>query len=376
MVMRLLKLWIIAGCMAVTTGVWAAAGTVQVVLGQARIIQSTGQERAAIKGDQVYTGDTITTAASGQVQVRMIDDARLWVRPNSRLLIEQYPADAAAAQEPRAQTATRLLEGGLRAATGAIGQRSPDKVRLSTPNAVIGIRGTELELAFFPARMADALQTPAGTYHRVYEGRTRVSAPGTPPLDVLAGQAVFVSLKPGEPPRVLPQIPPFLNLPDGPVASPVRADTAAAARSLKIGLRMASPMADGAVVTSSAGAPASGRAGAGSGAGRAAWGVIEPDHAAGHLDGHQWARLLAVGGAANHCFEQRAARIGSSADTGRHRPLRCGAPCWPAAWYWCWPAMPYRPGHCRACNGWSGGCTTPASPGGPPPWPKTRPMNG
>jgi hypothetical protein len=255
MVMRLLKLWIIAGCMILTTGAWAAAGTVQVVLGQARIIQSTGQERAAIKGDQVYTGDTITTATSGQVQLRMIDDARLWVRPNSRLLIEQYPGDAAAAQEPRAQTATRLLEGGCAQATGAIGQRSPDKIRLSTPNAVIGIRGTELELAFFPARMADALQTPAGTYHRVYEGRTRVSAPGTPPLDVLAGQAVFVSLKPGEPPRVLPQIPPFLNLPDGPVASPVRAEAATAARSLKIGLRMASPMADGAVVTSSAGAP-------------------------------------------------------------------------------------------------------------------------
>ncbi|NBO77305.1 MAG: hypothetical protein EBV28_09990 [Betaproteobacteria bacterium] len=251
------RLWILGLLLALPGLAWAAAGTVQVVLGQARIIQSTGQERAAIKGDQVYTGDTITTGASGQVQLRMIDDARMWVRPNSRLLIEQYPADAAAAQEPRAQTATRLIEGGLRAATGAIGQRSPDKVRLSTPNAVIGIRGTELELVFFPDRLAEALQTPAGTYHRVYEGRTRLTTPGSVALDVLAGQAVFVSLKPGEAPRVLPQIPPFLNLPDGPVGNPParEATQAAAARSLKIGLRMASPTADGAVVVSSAGAP-------------------------------------------------------------------------------------------------------------------------
>lgn len=251
------RLWILGFLLALHGLAWAAAGTVQVVLGQARIIQSTGQERAAIKGDQVYTGDTITTGASGQVQLRMIDDARMWVRPNSRLLIEQYPVDAAAAQEARAQTATRLLEGGLRAATGAIGRRSPDKVRLSTPNAVIGIRGTELELVFFPDRLAEALQTPAGTYHRVYEGRTRLTTPGSVALDVLAGQAVFVSLKPGEAPRVLPQIPPFLNLPDGPVGTPPaqEATQPAASRSLKIGLRMASPMADGAVVIASAGAP-------------------------------------------------------------------------------------------------------------------------
>ena len=255
MVWGRLWLWILTCCLALPATAWSAAGTVQVVLGQARIIQSTGQERAAIKGDQVYTGDTITTGASGQVQLRMIDDARLWVRPSSRLLIEQYPADAAAAQEPRAQTATRLIEGGLRAATGAIGQRAPDKVRLSTPNAVIAIRGTEFELAFFPDRLAEAFQTPAGTYHRVYDGRTRLSSPGSPPLDVLAGQAVFVGLMPGDAPRVLPQIPPFLNLPDGPVASPPAREAAPLARSLKIGLRMASPMADGAVVISSAGAP-------------------------------------------------------------------------------------------------------------------------
>ncbi len=234
---------------------WAAAGTVQVVIGPARIIQSTGQERAAIKGDAVYVGDIITTGAAGQVQIRMIDDARMWVRPNTRLQIEQYPTDAAAAKRPQAQTATRLIEGSLRAVTGAIAQSSPEKVSLSTPNAVIGIRGTDFELAFFPERQAAAMQTPAGTYHRVFEGRTRLTAPGSPALDVLSGQAVFVGIRPTDTPRVLPQIPPFLNLPDGPVGGNPPREAAATARPLKIGLRMASPMADGAVVTASAGAP-------------------------------------------------------------------------------------------------------------------------
>lgn len=236
---------------------WAAAGTVQVVMGQARIIQSTGQERPAVKGEHVYMGDTVTTGAGGNVQIRMIDDARLWVRPNSRILIEQYPADAAAAAKPQAQTATRLIEGSLRAVTGTIGQNAPERVSLRTPNAVIGIRGTDFELAYFPQRLAAQMQTPPGTYHRVYDGRTRLTAPGAPALDVLSGQAVFVGLQPGEAPRVLPQVPPFLNLPDGPVTTlaATAREAASAAQMLKIGLRMASPMADGAVVTSSAGAP-------------------------------------------------------------------------------------------------------------------------
>lgn len=248
-------LWVIGVLLSLPSWAWAAAGTVQVVMGPARIIQSTGQERAAIKGDQVFVGDTITTGAAGQVQIRMIDDARMWVRPNSRLVIDQYPTDAAAAKQPQAQTATRLVEGSLRAVTGAIGQASPEKVSLRTPNAVIGIRGTDFELAYFPDRLAVAMQTPPGTYHRVYDGRTRLTAPGLPPLDILSGQAVFVSLKPGEGPRVLPQVPPFLNLPDGPVAAAPAREATPAARTLKIGLRMASPMADGAVVTSSAGVP-------------------------------------------------------------------------------------------------------------------------
>ena len=234
---------------------WAAAGTVQVVQGSARIIQSTGQERAAIKGDHVYAGDTVTTGAGGQVQIRMIDDARLWVRPHSRMLIEQYPTDAAAAAQPTAQTAMRLIEGSLRAVTGAIGQAAPERVSLRTPNAVIGIRGTDFELAYFPDRLALQMQTPPGTYHRVFDGRTRLTAPGMPPLEVMTGQAVFVGLQQSEPPRPLQKVPPFLNLPQGPVATAVTRDTAPTARSLKIGLRMASPLADGAVVISSAGTP-------------------------------------------------------------------------------------------------------------------------
>ena len=359
-------LWMIGVLLSLPAWAWAAAGTVQVVMGPARIIQSTGQERAAIKGDQIFVGDIITTGAAGQVQVRMIDDARLWVRPNSRLVIDQYPTDDAAAKQGQAQTATRLVEGSLRAVTGAIGKASPDKVSLSTPNAVIGIRGTDFELAYFPDRLAASMQTAPGTYHRVYDGRTRLTASDMAPLDVLSGQAVFVSLKPGEGPRVLPQVPPFLNLPDGPVPTAPTRDAAStpenrSAHGVAIGrwrggdlqrgrasgaggdLRYGARGGTGApepVLCSSAEfastartrasgyrdaghqRKAAGWAGSGAGAGSGARRILEPHDAAGQVDRHQWARLLAGQWPTDDFIQQRQARIGAGADTGRCRAMR------------------------------------------------------
>ena len=256
----LLSLFLITGLL-MPVAALAAAGTVQAVVGTVRIIQANGQERAAVKGDHVYAGDTLTTGAASNLQLRMIDDARVWLRAHSRFKIEQYPGDAGSASRPEAQATTRLIEGSLRTVTGAIGQSSPQRYALKTPNAVIGIRGTEFEVAFFGPGVAAQMQTPAGTYHRVFQGLTALSALGGPPLNLQAGQAAFIGLDPGEGPRTLPQIPPFLNLPppDGagpaPAAAPRREPTAAAGRPVRLGLRMASPLADGATVIASAGAP-------------------------------------------------------------------------------------------------------------------------
>lgn len=253
--------------------VWAAAGTVQAAVGSVRIIQANGQERAAIKGDHLYAGDTVTTGAGSNAQIRLIDDARVWLRPQTRYRIEQYPGDAASAAQPQAQAATRLIEGSLRTVTGAIGQAAPERYTLKTPNAVIAIRGTDFEVAHFGPGLAAQMQAAPGTYHRVFQGQTQLSSPGSPPLNLRTGQAAYISLEPGAAPRSLPQIPPFLDLPppgappagagapgardaSGPNAAGTREPPGAAApRSLRLGLRLASALADGATVVASAGAP-------------------------------------------------------------------------------------------------------------------------
>ena len=63
---------------------WAVAGTIQVLIGTARITQQTGQDRPALRGDNLYEGDTVSASANSNVQIRMVDDAMVWVRPESR----------------------------------------------------------------------------------------------------------------------------------------------------------------------------------------------------------------------------------------------------------------------------------------------------
>ncbi len=242
---------------------WAAPGTVQVVMGQVRIIQANGQERPAIKGDHLREGDTVTTGPASNVQIRMIDDALVWLRPQSRFTIEKYPPDAGRVNTGEA--ATRLAEGGLRMVTGAIGKSRPEQVKLTTPNATIGIRGTEFEAAYVGGRRATELQVSPGTYNRVFEGRTVLANAMAQQVLVERGQAAFMGLEPQDRPQVLTRVPAFLDEPLPPsvgtgaaAAPPPKAREAdkPPPRMVQVGLRISSPAAaGGAQVVASAGAP-------------------------------------------------------------------------------------------------------------------------
>ncbi|MFZ4471840.1 MAG: hypothetical protein ACOYOX_03700, partial [Limnohabitans sp.] len=69
---------------------WAIAGKIQNVIGTARISKHTGQESPAIKGDNLYEGDTVATGSNSNVQIRMVDQALIWLRPNTEFKITTY----------------------------------------------------------------------------------------------------------------------------------------------------------------------------------------------------------------------------------------------------------------------------------------------
>lgn len=202
----------------VPPAVWAAAGTIQVLIGTARITQNTGQERPALRGDNLYEGDTVSTPANSNVQIRMIDDALIWVRPESRFKIERYQSDKHGAAKNEA--ALRLLSGTMRQVTGAIGKASPGDYKLSTPNATIGIRGTEFDASYLSPQAAAQANTAPGTYNRVYVGTTVLEGPSGR-VTLNKDEAGFMGLESGGKPEVLPRIPAFMAA----AATPQRADT-------------------------------------------------------------------------------------------------------------------------------------------------------
>ena len=212
--------------------VWAAAGKIQVLIGTARISQHTGQERPAQRGDDLYEGDTVSTSANSNVQIRMLDDAIIWVRPGSQFKIERYRSDKHGA--PKNEAALSLLSGTMRQVTGAIGKNAPADYKLSTPNATIGIRGTEFDATFATAQIAAQLNTPPGTYNRVYVGSTVLEGPSGR-VSLNKDEAGFMGMSPGEKPQVLPSIPAFMN--SNPAAAERTETAPSKPRSLQISVR-------------------------------------------------------------------------------------------------------------------------------------------
>ena len=230
---------IVSGLMAICllmTGewCWAAAGTIQVVIGTARISQHTGQERPAARGDNLYEGDTVATDSNSNVQIRMVDEAIVWLRPDSQFKIDKYRSNQHGAA--RNEAALRLLSGTLRQLTGMIGKSSPSDYKLKTPNAVIGIRGTEFDAMYATPQIAAQLNTPAGTYNRVYEGSTFLESATGGSITLKKDQAGFMGLDSADKPKVLTGIPAFLN--SNPSAAPERAEASVAKiRSLQVFVR-------------------------------------------------------------------------------------------------------------------------------------------
>ncbi|MDX1562226.1 MAG: FecR family protein [Gammaproteobacteria bacterium] len=135
------------------------------------VIFATGQVNAERpqpvplgKGDAVLVDDIVVTGMTGRAQLEMIDGAKIAIRPDSRLQIEEYffaEAEAAPAA-PVAQAANdagvlNLIKGGFRTITGLIGEAEEEDYEVRTPVGTLGIRGTDYAVLYC---LADCLWAP------------------------------------------------------------------------------------------------------------------------------------------------------------------------------------------------------------------------
>ena len=103
-----------------------------------------GSERAVGKRSALFVGDMIKTAAHAYTVIAFRDQTRVTLQPNTEFKIDEF--NQAAATPERESTLFSLVRGGLRFATGLIGSRRHDSVRIKTGVATIGIRGTGFDL--------------------------------------------------------------------------------------------------------------------------------------------------------------------------------------------------------------------------------------
>lgn len=172
------------------------------VNGVVKIVNKAGIERAAQKGGEVDQGDTVISAPGASAQIEMIDQGFLAVRPSTRLRFDAYVYHERGNGTERALLS--LLEGGFRTITGLIGKLHKENYRIQTPNATIGIRGTDHEPMYIPP--GETKLGAPGTYDKVNVGIAYIQTPqGT--VDIGANQVGFAA--PGQIPRILPSIPQF-----------------------------------------------------------------------------------------------------------------------------------------------------------------------
>ena len=126
-----------------TTGTWAAA-VVQSVSGEARV-EKAGASIALEMQQTIASGNVVHTGADGRAVLRFDDGQMAVVGSGSSLRIDEHQFDATIPEKGSSRLS--LLKGALRVVTGLIGHRNPESFILSTPNATIGVRGTDFMVA-------------------------------------------------------------------------------------------------------------------------------------------------------------------------------------------------------------------------------------
>jgi hypothetical protein len=117
-----------------------AVGQVTHLSGLLTAKRADGSSKIISVRSEIQQGDTLSTEKETYARVKFSDGGEVVLRPGSQLQIEAYVLNQA---KPEAESVIlNMLKGGLRAVTGLIGKRNRDAVKIGTPTATVGIRGT------------------------------------------------------------------------------------------------------------------------------------------------------------------------------------------------------------------------------------------
>jgi hypothetical protein len=129
----------LAGLALLTQPAWAGIGRVKKVTGSA-IVERAGSKLPVTPGFELEKGDTVVTGKGGRVGITFNDNSRFAAGPNSRINITDFQFDDTT---HKGQFLTLIERGKVAIVSGAIAHSAKDAMKVKTPSALLGVRGTK-----------------------------------------------------------------------------------------------------------------------------------------------------------------------------------------------------------------------------------------
>jgi len=184
--MKPIKFLIIA-LIGLQMALFAAVGEIKVLNGDV-VIDRVGKTVKAACNTPIEEKDVITTKARANIQVVFSDGTSISIGQNTNFKVQEYLYDE---KSNKANLKVGITEGTFKAVTGRIGKISPDKFKLETKTATMGIRGTRF-LGSVPKEGADTIACTEGA---ITVAPLKALATGTQPEPIVvnAGEIIKVS---------------------------------------------------------------------------------------------------------------------------------------------------------------------------------------
>jgi hypothetical protein len=145
-----LVLWLAAILLiAVPSGAEAAdtlpIAQVKKVTGQV-VIQRSGRRLPAKVGDPLFEKDIVETGPDGGIGITFVDNTVFSTGPDSQLALDEFQFDS---NNFRGSMLADMRQGTLAVVSGDITRSSPGAMKIKTPTAVLGVRGTSFAVQVY-----------------------------------------------------------------------------------------------------------------------------------------------------------------------------------------------------------------------------------
>lgn len=168
------------------------------------VARLNGKSRLLAKNSPICIGETIVTANAAMISIRLSDNGLIELQANSRLRIDKFILGKKTGNASQ----FALLAGTSRFVTGRIGKANPKNVLVRTPDALVGVHGTDHVVTVIPQNSNG--EYPAGTYDLVNSGVTFLRTEAGE-IDIHPDQVGFAA-NGNDPPTILHDIPGFYHL--------------------------------------------------------------------------------------------------------------------------------------------------------------------